>query len=164
MTTDIRPTAPADSPALTVYYDGACPVCSREIAHYQRQPGAQACQWVDAASCPPEALGPGLQRVQALGRFHVRLPDGRLLVLERAQVVGGGGLVNRLLAIDLTACGGATACPVTEHQVLEGEDEAANHEGMTTLDGPQGQRWVLLVSDDRGARRQGTRFQLVVGP
>jgi hypothetical protein len=92
------------------------------------------------------------------------LPDGRLLVLERAQVVGGGGLVNRLLAIDLTACGGATACPVTEHQVLEGEDEAANHEGMTTLDGPQGQRWVLLVSDDRGARRQGTRFQLVVGP
>lgn len=79
MTADIRPAAPADSPALTVYYDGACPVCSREIAHFQRQPGAQACQWVDAASCPPEALGPGLQRAQALGRFHVRLPDGRLL-------------------------------------------------------------------------------------
>ncbi len=71
--------SPAAPPALTVYYDGACPVCSREIAHYQRLPGAQACQWVDAAQCPPEALGPGLARAQALGRFHVRLPDGRLL-------------------------------------------------------------------------------------
>ena len=79
MSSAIRPVPPAATPALTVYYDGACPVCSREIAHYQRQPGAQACHWVDAAHCPPDALGPGLARAQALGRFHVRLPDGRLL-------------------------------------------------------------------------------------
>jgi predicted DCC family thiol-disulfide oxidoreductase YuxK len=65
---------------LTVYFDGACPVCSREIAHYQRQPGAQACTWIDVAGCAPEALGPGLAREQALARLHVRLPDGRLLV------------------------------------------------------------------------------------
>ena len=71
------PTPP--QPQLTVYFDGACPVCSREIAHYQRHAGAQACQWVDAAHCPPDALGPGLAHDQALGRFHVRLPDGRLL-------------------------------------------------------------------------------------
>jgi hypothetical protein len=58
--------SPATNPTATVYYDGACPVCSREIAHYQRLPGAQACQWVDAAQCPPEALGPGLARAQAL--------------------------------------------------------------------------------------------------
>lgn len=64
---------------LTVYYDGGCPVCSREIAHYRRQPGAQACQWVDAAHCAPGALGADLPRAQALGRFHVRLADGRLV-------------------------------------------------------------------------------------
>lgn len=64
---------------LTVYYDGGCPVCSREIAHYRQQAGAQACHWVDAAHCPPEALGTDLPRAQALGRFHVRLADGRLV-------------------------------------------------------------------------------------
>ena len=70
---------PLPNAQLTVYYDGACPVCSREIAHYRQQPGAQACQWVDAAHCPPDALGAGLSRAQALGRFHVRLADGRLV-------------------------------------------------------------------------------------
>lgn len=68
------------SPApLTVYFDGACPVCSAEIAHYRRQPGAQACVWIDAASCAEDALGPGLTRSVALGRFHVRRADGQLV-------------------------------------------------------------------------------------
>ena len=70
-----RPSAPR----LTVYEDGACPVCSRAIAHDRQQPGAQACQWVDATHCPPDALGADLLRAQALGRFHVRLDDGRLV-------------------------------------------------------------------------------------
>lgn len=66
-------------PALTVYFDGACPVCSREIAYYRRQPGADACAWVDAAACTEPALGPGLTRSAALGRFHVRRADGKLV-------------------------------------------------------------------------------------
>ena len=35
------PFNPSQPPALTVYFDGACPVCSREIAMYRRQPGAE---------------------------------------------------------------------------------------------------------------------------
>lgn len=70
------PQAPA---TLTVYFDGACPVCSAEIAHYRRQPGAQACAWIDAASCAEEALGAGLTRSVALRRFHVRRGDGQLV-------------------------------------------------------------------------------------
>ena len=66
-------------PTLTVYFDGACPVCSVEIAHYRRQPGAQACEWVDAAACADAELGPGLTRVAALRRFHVRRADGQLV-------------------------------------------------------------------------------------
>ena len=65
--------------ALTVYYDGGCPVCSREIAAYQRQPGAEACEWIDVASCPADRLGPGLTRSAALARFHVRRADGELV-------------------------------------------------------------------------------------
>ncbi len=66
-------------PALVVYFDGACPVCSAEIAHYRRQPGAEACEWVDAAVCPEAELGPGLARDSALRRFHVRTADGDLV-------------------------------------------------------------------------------------
>ncbi len=64
---------------LTVYFDGDCPVCSAEIAHYRSQPGAQACAWIDAASCTEDALGPGLTRGAALRRFHVRRADGQLV-------------------------------------------------------------------------------------
>ena len=62
---------------LTVCFDGACPVRSAEIAHYRRQPGAQACQWVDAAICADDQRGPELTRDVALRRFHGRRADGR---------------------------------------------------------------------------------------
>lgn len=65
------------APALTVYYDGACPLCRVEIAHYRRQQGADALRFVDVAG--PAACGPDLSREQALARFHVRDADGRLL-------------------------------------------------------------------------------------
>ncbi|MCU0983634.1 MAG: DUF393 domain-containing protein [Acetobacteraceae bacterium] len=62
-----------------VYYDGACPICRREIAHYQGRAGAETILWVDASACAPEALGPGLTREAALARMHVRTPDGALV-------------------------------------------------------------------------------------
>lgn len=66
------------APTCTVYFDGACPVCRAEIAHYQRQRGAEAIAWVDAASCNDAALGPGVDRALVLSRFHVREADGSL--------------------------------------------------------------------------------------
>ena len=66
-------------PKLTVYYDGACPACSREIALYRRQSGADQCVWVDASSCLEAELGSGLSRASALARFHVRGSDGQLI-------------------------------------------------------------------------------------
>lgn len=72
------PALPADA-RPTVYFDGACPVCRREIALYQRQTGAESLCWVDAAACAPEALGAGLDRPAALDRLHVRGADGRLV-------------------------------------------------------------------------------------
>lgn len=76
---DIATGAPKGDKALTVYFDGACPVCSREIAVYRRQAGAEQCVWVDASSCPESALGAGLSRDGALARFHVRREDGVLV-------------------------------------------------------------------------------------
>ncbi len=34
------------SPAFTVYFDGSCPLCRREIALYRRLPQAAQLAWV----------------------------------------------------------------------------------------------------------------------
>ena len=65
--------------ALTVYYDGACPLCRAEIGHYRGCDGAGRIAFVDVAPDGSEAgLGDGLDRAAARRRFHVRDGDGRL--------------------------------------------------------------------------------------
>jgi predicted DCC family thiol-disulfide oxidoreductase YuxK len=67
-----------ETPALTVYYDGACPLCTREIAWYRRLRANAAIDWTDVSRCGDAGLPPGLSREQALARFHVRAADGSL--------------------------------------------------------------------------------------
>jgi predicted DCC family thiol-disulfide oxidoreductase YuxK len=65
---------------LTVYYDGACPLCRIEIAHYRGQAGAERVRFVDLAAAGADAaLGPDLDLPAAKARFHVRETDGRLV-------------------------------------------------------------------------------------
>lgn len=84
MSETIRATSrPVDSGAtpaapLTVYYDGACPLCRREIGFYRRSRGAESIAWVDVTAANQASIAPDLRRDDALARFHVRLPDGRL--------------------------------------------------------------------------------------
>ena len=73
---------PAENPQpLTVLYDGACPLCRREIGIYR---GLQPLQ-ADAPVCFADVsdaalpLPPGTTREQLLARFHVRGRDGELL-------------------------------------------------------------------------------------
>jgi len=72
--------APSDikstPPALTVLYDGACPLCSREIAWYRRRRTAEHICWVDLSRCADADLPPGVDRRAALDRFHVLDADG----------------------------------------------------------------------------------------
>jgi len=63
---------------FTVYYDGACPLCRREIGFYQGRRGSDAIDWVDISS-DPSRLGPDLSCEAALRRFHVRDRTGQLL-------------------------------------------------------------------------------------
>jgi predicted DCC family thiol-disulfide oxidoreductase YuxK len=62
---------------LTVLYDGACPLCSREIAWYRRRPAAQPVTWIDLSRCADADLPEGIGRDAALARFHVVEADGR---------------------------------------------------------------------------------------
>lgn len=65
--------------SCTVYYDGDCPICQREIAFYRRRAGAEHVSWVDIESADGADLGPDLDKAQAKARLHVRLADGRLV-------------------------------------------------------------------------------------
>ncbi len=66
---------------LTVLYDGACPLCRREIGVYRDlqplRPDAPVC-FTDV-STPVAPLPPGTTREQLLARFHVQRHDGELL-------------------------------------------------------------------------------------
>lgn len=66
------------APALKVYFDGACPLCRREIAHYRKLDRAGRLDFIDLTSDGAET-GPNLSCEAALARFHVREVDGRLL-------------------------------------------------------------------------------------
>ena len=67
---------PMTPPELTVYYDGSCPLCRREIALYRSLRGAARLQWLDVSA--GASLGPDLSCEAAMRRFHVRDAQGRL--------------------------------------------------------------------------------------
>ena len=65
-------------PRMSVYYDGDCPLCSKEIGFYKTFKGADAIRWVDLRKAPSGLIETNLDRDAALERFHVRTPDGVL--------------------------------------------------------------------------------------
>lgn len=64
---------------LTVYYDGACPLCRREIAFIAGRVKKGDADFLDISQKTPGELGGDLDRETALNRFHIRLGDGTLL-------------------------------------------------------------------------------------
>ena len=66
---------------LTVLYDGACPLCRREIGIYRGLQPLRPDSPVSFADISDAALPlpPGTTREQLLARFHVRGRDGELL-------------------------------------------------------------------------------------
>ena len=77
MNTPPRNEASAECDGLTVMFDGACPLCRREISLYQSLQPLKAVQWMDVsenqAGMSPE------EQARWMARFHVRLNDGRVL-------------------------------------------------------------------------------------
>lgn len=62
---------------IRVFYDGACPLCRKEISVYQRADRTRAIDWCDVSD-PINAELP-LPRETLLARFHVQRPDGQLI-------------------------------------------------------------------------------------
>ncbi|HEX4878227.1 MAG TPA: demethoxyubiquinone hydroxylase family protein [Limnobacter sp.] len=62
---------------LTVFYDGSCPLCRREIALYQGLKADQPIEWKDVSAEHTE-LPAHCQRDMLMQRFHVQNPAGEL--------------------------------------------------------------------------------------
>ncbi len=73
--------SPPTPPALTVLYDGACPLCRREIGVYRGLDPLQSDTPLCFADVSNAALPlpAGTTREQLMARFHVQRPDGELL-------------------------------------------------------------------------------------
>jgi predicted DCC family thiol-disulfide oxidoreductase YuxK len=68
----------APTNALTIYYDGSCPLCSAEINYYSSKKGGDSLKLIDVSELNAP-LGRNLTNSAALKRFHVRRADGELL-------------------------------------------------------------------------------------
>jgi len=91
--------------SLTVYFDGACPLCQAEISHYRKQEGADAICFLDV-SRSEETVAVDLTRQQAMKRFHVRGSDGLLLAGAPAFVAVWSTLPRWRLAARLATLPG----------------------------------------------------------
>jgi predicted DCC family thiol-disulfide oxidoreductase YuxK len=86
------------SAQLEVFFDGACPLCSREARWLRRLDRHSRIRLTDIAAPHFNASLLGLTQDDLLARIHARLPDGRLIegveVFRRAYTaIGLGPLV-----------------------------------------------------------------------
>lgn len=78
MPVETPPAAAVTDRRPLVFYDGGCPVCRREIAHYRRLDRDGRIEWCDIAASPVALQAHGLSFDQAMRRFHVVDGEGRL--------------------------------------------------------------------------------------
>ncbi|MFM9109318.1 MAG: thiol-disulfide oxidoreductase DCC family protein, partial [Prochlorococcaceae cyanobacterium] len=88
-------------PALTLLYDGGCPLCLREVAALRRRDGHRHPETpqlafidIDDPAYDPAAHG-GISYAEAMGRIHAIAADGTVLrdvaVFRRAYALVGLG-------------------------------------------------------------------------
>ncbi|MEM9098972.1 MAG: DUF393 domain-containing protein [Pseudomonadota bacterium] len=79
--------------AKTVYFDGGCPVCQREINWYRSWRGAERIDWVDLTQ---DEIDPSLDRCALMARFTVERGDG-------SQASGAAGFIAMWRALPASA-------------------------------------------------------------
>jgi predicted DCC family thiol-disulfide oxidoreductase YuxK len=64
---------------VVMYFDGGCPLCRREVAHYQRIDRQQRVKWVDIDADATALQDIGVSHEAAMKRLHVTDHQGRLV-------------------------------------------------------------------------------------
>ncbi|MFO1094071.1 MAG: DUF393 domain-containing protein [Planctomycetaceae bacterium] len=85
---------------IEVFFDGACPVCRREIAFLKRFDRRQRIRFTDIALLKRDAAIDGVPWADLMAEIHGRLPDGRWVkgveVFRRLYTAVGFGPFVRL--------------------------------------------------------------------
>lgn len=69
---------PKNAKPIEVMFDGACPLCRREIGFYQKLKSTEEIAWIDVSKCDFQAPS-GMTKKQLLQRFHLITPAGKIL-------------------------------------------------------------------------------------
>ena len=88
-------------PKTILFYDGGCPLCSREIKHYRRLDSADRIDWIDISRDASLLQAMGVTLETAMARLHVLHRDGWLATgayAFRRGLVGTPLLLLLLLA------------------------------------------------------------------
>ena len=64
--------------AVTIYFDGSCPLCRVEITYFKTRMESDDVTFEDVSKTNAQ-LGPDLDPPQAMARFHARRADGCLV-------------------------------------------------------------------------------------
>jgi predicted DCC family thiol-disulfide oxidoreductase YuxK len=85
--------------AVQVFFDGGCPLCSREAAMLRRRDRHAALEFIDIAAPGFDAARWGQEQSALMAAMHVRLPDGTWAVGVEAfrriySLLGFGWLVR----------------------------------------------------------------------
>ena len=67
------------SKSLTVFFDGSCPICSKEINFYKMRAGAENLSWVDVSDEEIPIPIQNRSREELMARFHVLSSSGELV-------------------------------------------------------------------------------------
>jgi predicted DCC family thiol-disulfide oxidoreductase YuxK len=87
-----RPLLRSEKMMLTVYYDGKCGLCRREIEYYKRVAPADRFVWLDIANDPAGLADLDISQADALRRLHARDASGTIYVGVAAFVAIWQGL------------------------------------------------------------------------
>lgn len=63
----------------TMFYDGSCPLCRREVAHYRRLDQAGRVRWLDISQDASQLEALGVSRIEAMRRLHALDASGELV-------------------------------------------------------------------------------------
>ena len=69
--------AQIDNFQVQVFFDGACPLCTREVAFLRRRDRHRRIQFTDIAAVDFDSLSYGKTMDALMAEIHARLPDGR---------------------------------------------------------------------------------------
>ncbi len=61
-----------------IFYDGGCPLCNREVAHYRRLDRNGRIDWIDIHANPRAVASIGVKYEEAMARLHVRDRAGKV--------------------------------------------------------------------------------------